>query len=182
MKSEILLNLATSSIYDELFKMQSLDLEAMKDENKYLSELGATFVTLYLNKSLRGCMGSLIANRTLMNDIIHNAKAAAFYDFRFQPVSKADFKDLEIEVSLLSPAKEIIYSSIEELKEKIKPQIHGVILEQDQNKATFLPQVWDELATFEDFFSHLSKKAGLAHDCLRYFPKISVYEVTKFKK
>lgn len=181
MQAEVLINIARSAIKDELFSSDSLDTHELQNQNEYLSERRATFVTLYKNSKLRGCMGSLRAQRKLLDDIIHNAKAAAFYDFRFQPLDKNDLENIEIEISVLSEAKEVIYSSLEELKEKIKINVHGVILEKDQNRATFLPQVWEQLTSFEEFFCALSKKAGLAQDCLKTFPKISVYEVSKFK-
>lgn len=181
MQTEVLISLAKSAIKDELFGKESFDILDLQNEYEYLNDIKASFVTLYLNKTLRGCMGSLLPKRKLINDIIHNAKAAAFADFRFQPLGKDDFQNVEIEVSILSLPKVLIYSSLEELKEKIKINIHGVILEQDQNRATFLPQVWDQLPTFEEFFSHLATKAGLGKDCLTHFPKISVYEVDKFK-
>lgn len=182
MKTEILLNLVKVAIEDELLKKESLDITALQEEYEFLNDIRACFVTLYLNSSLRGCMGSLLPRRKLVDDIIHNAKAAAFCDFRFQPLSLEDFKNIKIEVSILSFPQELIYSSIEELKEKIKVNIHGVILEHGQNRATFLPQVWEQLPTFEEFFLNLSKKAGLSENCLASFPKISVYEVDKFKR
>lgn len=182
MKTEILLNLAKTAIEDELLKKESLDISTLQEEYEFLNEIRACFVTLYLNSSLRGCMGSLLPRRKLIDDITHNAKAAAFNDFRFQSLSLEDFKNIKIEVSILSLPKQVIYSSINELKEKIKINIHGVILEQGQSRATFLPQVWEQLPTFEEFFLNLSKKAGLSENCLESFPKIFVYEVDKFKE
>lgn len=104
-----------------------------------------------------------------------------FRDFRFQPLSKKEFEEIEIEISILTVPKIVIYNSIEELKEKIKPGIDGVILRKEQNQATFLPQVWEELSSFDTFFEHLCLKAGLEFDTLNYFPEIYTYQVEKIK-
>lgn len=179
MDNQKLLELARLSIKDELFGTSSIDEEALLIEEPSLNEQRATFVTLYLDTRLRGCIGSLLPQRKLLNDIIYNAKAAAFHDFRFQPVTKQEFAQLKIEISILSLPKEVIYDSLEELKEKIRPGIDGVILQKHFDKATFLPQVWEQLPSFELFFEHLCLKAGLCEDCLKNFPTIQTYQVEK---
>jgi len=88
----------------------------------------------------------------------------------------------KIEVSILTPSKEISYTNVSDLKSKIKPNIDGIILELDGQKATFLPQVWEELPEFEEFFGHLLSKAGLAMDSFKYNPKIYKYGVQKYKE
>lgn len=181
MSNSILLKIAKDAIEEELYnksKIDRVDLEASYD---FLNDQRACFVTLKIDGRLRGCIGSLKPTRKLIDDIIVNAQNAAFRDFRFQPLSKKEFERVEIEISLLTLPKIVIYDSIEELKEKIRPNIDGVILVQDQNKATFLPQVWEELPTFDEFFESLSLKAGLDLDSLIHFPEISTYQVEKIK-
>ena len=181
MSNSILLQIARDAIEEELYnksKIDRVDLEASYD---FLNDQRACFVTLKLEGRLRGCIGSLVAKRKLIDDIIVNAQNAAFRDFRFQPLSKKEFEKVEIEISLLTVPKVVIYDSVEELKEKIRPKVDGVILKQEQNKATFLPQVWDELPTFDEFFQHLSLKAGLDIDSLTHFPEILTYQVEKVK-
>ncbi len=181
MSNSILLKIAKDAIEEELYnktKIDRVDLEASFD---FLNDQRACFVTLKLEDRLRGCIGSLLPQRKLIDDIIENAQNAAFRDFRFQPLSKKEFENVEIEVSLLTIPKMVIYDSIDELKEKIRPNIDGVILKQEQNKATFLPQVWDELPNFDDFFENLSLKAGLDIDSLTHFPEIFTYQVEKVK-
>ena len=181
MSNSIILEIAKDAIEEELFnksKIDRVDLEASFD---FLNEQRACFVTLYYDERLRGCIGSLFPTRKLIDDIIVNAQNAAFRDFRFQPLSKKEFDKVEIEVSLLTIPKIVIYDSIEELKEKIRPNIDGVILKQEQNQATFLPQVWEELPTFDEFFENLSLKAGLDIGSLTHFPEIFTYQVEKVK-
>ena len=68
-----------------------------------------------------------------------------------------------------------------DLKQKIIPHTHGVILKQNFSQATFLPSVWQQLPTFEEFFAHLCQKAGLSQNCLDSHPQIFTYEALKFQ-
>jgi len=78
-------------------------------------------VTIKERGSLRGCIGSLIAHRPLIDDLIENAKSSAFNDPRFPPLGFEDLENITLEVSLLSPYKEVKYNSKEDLKQKIRP-------------------------------------------------------------
>ena len=176
-----LLQIARESIKEELYGSSNLDKIQLQSDNEFLNEQRATFVTLQLDERLRGCIGSLLPQRKLIDDIIYNSKAAAFHDYRFQPLTKEEFEKIQIEISLLSIPQELIYDSISELKEKIRPGIDGVILEKRNDRATFLPQVWEQLPTFELFFEHLCQKAGLCEDCLKNVPTIHTYQVEKIK-
>jgi len=145
-------------------------------------ELGmkkATFVTLTLNSQLRGCIGSLIAHRPLLDDLISNAQSAAFHDPRFPPLSAEEFLKIKIEVSLLSEPTELIYTDKEDLKRQIRVGIDGVVIRFRNYQATFLPQVWEELNEFESFFAHLGMKAGLGIDPLSFHPEVYTYQVEK---
>lgn len=152
---------------------------------KQYSALGmhkATFVTLTLHGQLRGCIGSLIAHRPLIDDLISNAQSAAFHDPRFSPLTPEEFQKVTIEVSLLSEPLLLGYTDVEDLKSKIRINEDGIILKYGNNQATFLPQVWEELIDFESFFAHLGLKAGLGSDPLRYHPEIYTYHVEKIKE
>lgn len=182
MDKKVLLDIAHEAIKDELFGINSIDTVQLLNEYEPLNEIRASFVTLYKEDNLRGCIGSLLPQRKLLDDIMYNAKAAAFHDYRFQPLRKEELNTLQIEISLLTLPKELIYSSLLELKEKIRPGVDGVILEKNNDKATFLPQVWEQLPTFELFFEHLCQKAGLASSCLNSFPTIQTYQVEKITR
>lgn len=143
----------------------------------------ATFVTLTLHGQLRGCIGSLIAHRPLIDDLISNAQSAAFHDPRFSPLTLQEFIHTKIEVSLLSEPKHIAYTDEADLKSKIHVNEDGVILKLGNNhQATFLPQVWEELNDFESFFAHLGMKAGIGNDPIVYHPNIFIYQVEKIKE
>ena len=178
---KVICSLAKQAILDGLNKTQSIDTKALLEKYPPLAQQRATFVTLTLDGRLRGCIGSLVAHRTLLDDLIHNAKSAAFEDPRFYPLSPEEFKKVVIEISLLSPPEPLLYDSIEDLKSKVSVGIDGIILQKEGKRATFLPQVWEQLPTFEHFFSHLCQKAGLGANCLEYHPDIWRYFVEKIK-
>jgi len=182
MKKEVLLKIARDAIKEKFTNNLFIDKESLTKKYPFLSEDGAVFVTLNKDKDLRGCIGSLIPHRTLLNDIIYNAQASAFDDVRFLPLSTEEFDDIDIEVSVLSKPQELKYSDTADLKNKIIPNVHGVILEYQNRKATFLPQVWEQLAEFELFFSHLGQKAGLGTNVLELHPKIYTYIVESFSE
>ena len=179
-KQSVICKIAQQSIQDEFDYTHTIDIRTLTDENSWLQEDGASFVTLTLNGNLRGCIGSLEAHRPLIEDIIANAKSAAFRDPRFAKLTRDEFLDTDIEVSILTKPMMVEYTDIEDLKTKIKPHVHGVILQLGNHRATFLPQVWDELPTFESFFGHLLHKAGLPMDSFKNHPQIQVYTVNKF--
>ncbi len=181
-KREVLLKLARAAIAEEFGIDYGVDKESLRKENPWLNEKGAAFVTL--NKkgdgALRGCIGSIIAHRTLYDDIIENAKSAAFHDPRFVALSPQEFNDITVEVSLLTDPKPLPYSSPEDLKSKLRPGIDGVILKKGNYQATYLPQVWEQLPTFESFMAHLCQKAGMPSDCLVQHPDVYVYQVEEY--
>lgn len=177
---EVLLSLARAAIKSS-FLNGEVDTSFV-DEYPELQEQGASFVTLTQDGQLRGCIGSIIAHRPLLDDIIHNAKAAAFKDPRFMPLSEDELDRTVIEVSLLTPPQFLEYKDSADLKSKIRVGIDGVILKQENYQATFLPQVWEELGEFELFFSHLCQKAGMSQGCLESHPEIYTYQVEKVKE
>ena len=141
----------------------------------------ATFITLKQNGQLRGCIGSLIAHRELYDDLVINAQKAAFEDPRFKPLSIEELDKTTIEISILSDPVLQEYSSIEDLKSKVEIGVDGIILKYKDKQATFLPQVWDDLSNFEDFFSHLSTKGGFDISCLDDGAIVYKYQVQKIK-
>jgi len=122
----------------------------------------ATFVTLEKQGQLRGCIGMLVAHRPLAEDVAHNSFSAAFSDPRFPPLAEDELKDLSIHISILSPSEPIICQSEAELVAQLRPTIDGLILDDGQHRATFLPSVWESLPEPIDFIHHLKMKAGLS--------------------
>jgi uncharacterized protein len=179
--NELLLTLAKEAIKEHFYTTTSLNKMKLIEEYPLLKANRATFVTLTLNDQLRGCIGSLVAQRSLYEDLISNAKAAAFSDSRFAPLSIDEFHNLHIEISLLSEPQLLEYHNIEELKSKIVVGEDGVVVQYKNHQATFLPQVWEQLPSFELFFEYLCAKAGVSVECLEDNARIYTYKVDKIK-
>ncbi len=174
-KGQTLLHLARAAIARELgFVSHDLPRTA------WLEEPGATFVTLTLHGQLRGCIGSLEAHRPLIDDVRHNAVAAAFSDPRFDPLSKQEFADVLVDVSLLSTPLPILFSSERDALARLHPGKDGVILEYGRLRATYLPQVWAQLPDPQSFIAHLKNKAGLPEDFWSNDIRLSHYTVQKW--
>lgn len=181
MFNDVLLTLAKDSIKESLYDTTLLNKSALIEKYPQLNEPQATFVTLTKNAQLRGCIGSLIAQRSLYDDLVSNAKSAAFNDPRFPPLSQNEFPSTEIEISLLSQPQPLAYDDVSDLKSKINVGSDGVILQYGYHRATFLPQVWEQLPSFELFFQHLCAKAGVSVACLEDQASIYTYKVEKIK-
>ena len=151
-------------------------------DTSWLAEHGACFVTLTQQGELRGCIGTLEAHRPLGVDVRANAVAAAFRDPRFMPLSREEFNDIRVEVSVLSPAEPLAAGSEEAAWAALRPGVDGVIFEYEQHRSTFLPQVWEQLPQPAEFLAHLKRKAGLPMDFWAEGVRLSRYTVSKWKE
>ena len=146
----------------------------------WLREPGASFVTLRLDEELRGCIGTIDAHRALGDDVAWNARAAAYRDPRFPPVSTAERERLHVEVSVLSAREPLAAHSESDALAKLRPGIDGIALEYGTMSATFLPQVWDSLPDPYEFLEHLRRKAGLPARFWHPDVRLSRYTVEKY--
>lgn len=157
-------------------------LKEMENDPAYSSRQG-TFVTLEIQGNLRGCIGSLKARDTILKGIQENALNAAFHDFRFEQVTAQELERITIEVSILTEPLALAFKNPEDLLNKLRPGIDGVILQKGSAQATFLPQVWAQLSDPKEFLSHLCHKAGLPANAWRECKiGISTYQVQHFKE
>lgn len=173
----ILLRIARCSISRALGRADDANEDA-----RWLLEQGACFVTLTQDQQLRGCIGTLEAHRSLLEDVKANARSAAFRDQRFSPLTLAELDYTEIEVSLLSATQAMQCSDEADALAQLQPGIDGVVLEFGHCRATFLPQVWEQLPDAAEFMTHLKLKAGLPSDFWAEGLKLSRYSVTKWKE
>lgn len=148
---------------------------------EWLCEIGASFVTLKLDGDLRGCIGTVDAHRCLGDDVAHNARAAAYRDPRFPPVSLHERELVRIEVSVLSAREPFPVSSESDAAAKLRPGVDGVYLEFQHARSTFLPQVWESLPDPMDFLAELRRKAGLPARFWHPSMRLSRYTVEKFR-
>jgi MEMO1 family protein len=124
-----------------------------------LSTQYGAFVTLKKKGSLRGCIGNIVGHYPLAETISRMAVAAARQDPRFPPVTRPEFPAIEIEISVLTPLKEISDAAAIEVGR------HGIYLQKGDRSGLLLPQVateygWDRLT----FLEQTCRKAGLATD------------------
>jgi AmmeMemoRadiSam system protein A len=176
-RGQTLLAIARGAIADQL-GAPSPSFEA----TEWLNEPGATFVTLTCSGALRGCIGSLVAERPLRTDVESNALAAAFSDPRFAPLSAREYREIEVEVSLLSPMQPVTVESETQALTLLRPGVDGVLLEYGRRRGTFLPQVWEQLPEPRAFLAHLKQKAGLPADFWAEEIRLSRYTVTKWRE
>jgi AmmeMemoRadiSam system protein A len=150
---------------------------------RVLQENGASFVTLTIASELRGCIGTLEAYQPLYRDVADHARQAALEDYRFPPVSTEEVPLLEIEISRLTPPVPLRYSSPADLPALLHPNLDGVILKDGGRRATFLPQVWEQLPDVGLFLSHLCQKMGAQPDLWRRkVLEVSIYHVEEFSE
>jgi len=125
-------------------------------EDDALRVASGAFVTLRIHHALRGCIGYIESSLPLAEVVAEVALKAAFEDPRFPPLTDAEFKNVTIEVSVLSPLERVIRI------EDIQVGVHGLLLESGPRRGLLLPQValeyeWDR----EAFLNATARKAGL---------------------
>jgi len=141
------------------------------------------FVTLTIKGELRGCIGNILPDRPLAESVVSNARLAALSDTRFSPVTPAELPDIDVEVSVLSTPTQLHFISADDLMKKLRPHVDGVVLKIGEHRATFLPQVWDQLPDPNDFLNHLTTKAGLYPQAWRDGnTELLIYQVEAFKE
>ncbi len=170
----LLLNLARTTISDTL-TVGAMPL-ARGFSNAAYRRQGA-FVTLKKHGELRGCIGHMAENLPLVQVVGKMAMAAAFRDPRFRPVRHEELKDIEIEISVLTPFKKVSgYDDIVVGRD-------GVLLQKQGASAVFLPQVapeqgWDR----DEMLSHLCMKAGLDADCWKQKAEFMTFQAKIFSE
>lgn len=136
---------------------ENKEIDEDATDSNYMQSAGV-FVTLKKGDELRGCIGYIEPVESIWDAIRINTVAAATGDPRFPSVEPEELEEIKIEISILTRPKACEFDEINIGKD-------GVVLEQGRRKATYLPQVWEDLPEKERFFGTLCEKAGLAADC-----------------
>ena len=161
------------------------DLSAIVTKYPLLTQEAASFVTITIDGKLRGCIGSLYGSRPLGQDLMVNALKAACEDSRFKPMTLEELAQAKLEISVLHSYQLLKCSSEFEMLGKLQPNKHGVIIQKANQRATFLPQVWEQIPNKINFLSQLCKKGGFSQDAWRNQKErlqVITYEVIKFKE
>lgn len=141
------------------------------------------FVTLTIDGKLRGCIGYLEGQNELWQDVVHNAVSAGFEDPRFPPLSQDEIPQIEVEISVLAKPQSLNYTTTIELLDYLRNNRPGVIIKRGYRQATYLPQVWEDLAEPIGFLTSLCHKAGLPGEAWEEKEtEIVTYEAEYFKE
>lgn len=158
-----LLSVARGSIAEGLATRQPLTVDAEALAGVLAGRHG-NFVTLMQRGELRGCMGNLVGSEPLLQGVAKTAFNAAFHDPRFAPLGRQELELTQIEISVLTPPALLPANSPEQLLEQVRPQVHGLIVEDQGRRGTLLPKVWEQLPDAREFVAHVMLKAGLRPD------------------
>jgi AmmeMemoRadiSam system protein A len=173
----VLLPLARAAIATQL----GLSHTASEDP-PWLKMSGACFITLTRESRLRGCVGTLRAHRSLVEDVKANAVAAAFRDPRFPPLAAGEFSSVALEISVLSALEPLRFSGEPDALRQLRAGVDGVVFEYGHHTGTFLPQVWEDFREPSDFLAHLKYKAGLPPDFWDDEVRLLRYTVHKWRE
>ncbi len=158
---KLLLGLARTAIHAEFLER---GFEQPPTEGSVLAVSRGVFVTLTRGGALRGCIGVIETDQPLSEAIPDCARGAAFRDPRFPGLVETELDEVQVEISLLSPPSPLEANSRDHLLSQLEIGEDGLILEQGQHRATFLPQVWEQLPDPQQFLDRLLLKAGLPRD------------------
>lgn len=183
-KGKLLLEAARKSIAEKIGLPYGPKVETASEvDDPALKSLRGTFVTLKINDQLRGCIGNLAPEKPVLEGVKENAVNAAFHDPRFAPLSKKEFEKIQIEVSLLTKPMPLEYKDSEDLINRLRPHVDGVIIQKGPYSSTFLPQVWEQLPEKKAFLQQLCMKAGLTANAWQKGDlKVLTYQVQYFEE
>jgi AmmeMemoRadiSam system protein B/AmmeMemoRadiSam system protein A len=162
-QQKLLLDIAYSSIEHGLINHEPL-IPELNEYPQVFTEPRGLFVTLTLDDVLRGCIGNIEAVYPLAIASAKNGYNAAFCDPRFSKLSKTEFNDIDLSISVLTPKKEIYFDTESDLLAQLRPAIDGLIISRGNHTATFLPAVWEKIPSTDVFLTQLKLKAGMKSD------------------
>jgi len=166
----LLLDWARRSIHAR-FVGERLNLSAPAP---HLAEKRGAFTTLHKNDELRGCIGFVEAMEPLWRAIFETARAAAFQDPRFEPLTEAELAEIKIEISVMSPLFPIAPG-------EVTPGVHGLLISRGRLRGLLLPQVAVEYGWDRDtFLAQTCRKAGLQMDAWREGATIEAFTAEVF--
>ena len=147
------------------------------EETDRVEVLAGAFVTIHRRGDLRGCLGRLECDSPLDQVVLHLATIVADSDPRFPPVTAEELVEIEIEISVLTPEREI--QSLDE----IEIGRHGVVVERGGRRGLLLPQVASEHGFgVTTFVEHTCRKAGLPPDAWQHGAHVFIFEAVVFEE
>jgi len=167
-----LLKLAHRAVETYVREGKTVDYET-KDPS--LTAARGAFVTLTIRDELRGCIGFIEPIYPLAQAVLRCAIFAASEDPRFGPIRPAELKDLQYEISVLTPLQKVTDP------ETVQVGKHGLVISQGGRRGLLLPQVatenhWDR----EEFLRQTCLKAGLSPEAWKRGAEIYTFEAIVF--
>lgn len=135
-----------------------------RPKEAWLDAPGSTFVSLHQHGDLRGCVGNIKPLPSLYESVTRNARAAAFDDGRFAPLSKDELARTKLEVTVLSPLERLPAETEAEAIAQLRPGTDGVVLNYQGRTSVFIPQMWEQLPDAREFLFHLKRKGRFPID------------------
>jgi AmmeMemoRadiSam system protein B/AmmeMemoRadiSam system protein A len=158
-----------------IFTTDTVPLARGFDER--LQQPRGVFVTLRKKGDLRGCIGRMVADEPLARLVGIMSLQAAFNDRRFPQLTADELKDIEIEISVLTPMKQVAGA------DDIIVGRDGVLLTKDDHSAVFLPQVATEQGwNREQMLDNLCLKAGLTVGSWKKGAKFLTFQAIVFSE
>jgi AmmeMemoRadiSam system protein A len=166
----VLLRLAHESILSALERREI----SLTPPSPHLEEPRGAFTTIYFHGNLRGCVGYVFPVASLYRTVAETARAAAFEDTRFSPVSPQEAPELDVSLSILSPLRVI-------MPEEVEIGRHGLVVSHGGRRGLLLPQVpvehqWDRAT----FMEQTCRKAGLSLDAWRQGATLEAFTAEVF--
>ncbi len=175
-EKESLLKIARSTLNSHFDRPGALRTYTALTDGALSGKRGA-FVSLYMGRSLRGCIGLLASDKPLHETVARMAFSAAFHDARFMPIEKTELDRLRIEITVLSPLKPMLDP------EEIKIGVHGIYIVKGKNSGVLLPQVATEHGFDRyEFLDQTCMKASLAQGAWKRGAMVFLFEAEVFSE
>lgn len=173
-EGKLLLKIAREAIETYVRDMKTAEFEV---EDPALQTASGAFVTIHKKGRLRGCIGTFASPNPLYKTVVDMAISAAAKDPRFSPLTPTELAEVYLEISVLSPLKEIKDTG------EVVVGKHGLYIIKGRNRGVLLPQVAVEHGMDrESFLENTCMKAGLGADAWKEGATIFTFEADIFKE
>jgi len=180
MSQSLLLSVARQSIVEVLEAKRSINVAELKKSHPLLNEKMATAITLYLGDEIRSHYCSLHPDQSLIDDLIQNAKIAAFESRSYPPITTSEYLHVSLQVSILTPLKILEYTNTDDLISQITLQSDGVVMRCHDKESYLFPDAWPSDMSTASVLHDL----GDALNCdpaLKDRPQIAIFQIQNAK-
>jgi AMMECR1 domain-containing protein len=180
MSQSLLLTIARQSIVEVLEAVRSIDVMDLKKRHPVLNEKMATAVTLYLDDEIRSHYCSLHPEQSLIDDLIQNAKIAAFESTIYPPITTSEYLHVSLQVSILTPLKILEYSTTHELVSQITPHHDGIVMRYEDNESYLFVDAWPSDMSTASVLQDLCNALN-CDPSLKDKPQVAIFQIQNAK-